>query len=428
VTGNRSAFSPIFFKIARDNLGFFNQATDPVPNGRMLFREPESGISREKLANGDIRVNVVCVIDDNKKESDGRILLKDEFILSGEGRTLKKFTRGFEYNGKGDSGLWKKRFAQYGLMQQPSNSEAQSFVDKVLVKEDWINLLKGPGKAAMDFLGSTYAHLEEIRGNKKMAFKFLESGTRVEVIDKTDRWDIKFTYVLDEDGDSKNGRILLEDYFKVKKKDFKLTSQVRRWALHPDSYGNSEFIDVVNALNQKSKPPTSEAQEFIKIMLPLLFSSQTPAKAAEPEKKAEAPKPLPKPAEKPAPKPEKPSAPQVSGNKFTFSSHPQSLDPNTTQDNISGRVNSAVKGYLSRRIRKLNVSKIKFKVLIHFNDKTGFVDRIEFSDVKVTGGSVPEKTLHSIFYEMSTRIHSNVRAQKGLRDMTVAIPYSLIAS
>ncbi len=427
VSGNRTAFSSIFYKLVPDQLTFFTGATDPVPDGRMLFRASESGISRVRQANGDIKYELTYAIDDNKKASDGRLFLKDEFVLAAEGRSVKSFNRAIEYNNQGDTSLWKKRLDNFRLMQSPGLGEVQTFADTVLTKEDMVNHLKGPGKSAMGFLGQTYAALEEIRQDRKIAFKFMESDTKVSLTDKADRWEIKFSYVLDADNDSSNGRILLEDYFKVNKKDFKVTSHLRRWALHPDSAGNAEFFSTVTQLNKKPHPARQDAEAFLTTMLPVLFSSKAPNKVADsssvspaPEKKAETPVT--------PPKKEKPVAPRKAAhaNSYTFSQHPSELKENTSLDSANRRLNYALKAYLSRKGRTLNISKLKFNMRIHFNSKTGYVDKVEFSDAKATGGSISDKALQGMFYEISQRVHQNLRGQKDLKGKVLSVPYSLV--
>lgn len=420
--GNFQPFSGNFGKVIGDQLTFYSGVTEHVPGGRMLFRASESGISREKKANGDVLVKLQVVIDDNKKASDGRLLVQDEFLLSGEGRLLKSHKRSFEYNGYGDAKEWKSRLGLYALKNPPAKSDAQEFASKVLVKEELIAHLKGPGKSAMNFLGETYEPIRQIRKDDKLIFRFLDSDTHIEVTEKGNRYDIKFSYVLDEDKNSSNGRILLEDYFKVKKKDFKLSTYVRRWALHPDSYGNTKYFETVTKLNGKPKPSKDQAQEFLTAMLPLLFSSKAPKVSPakpKPEKKVEKPAPS-KPATTLVPHK------SATGNAYTFSKQPSKLDATATEGNISGLLARNLKAYMSRKGSTLNVSKLKFNMKIHFSNSTGYVTKVEFSDPSATGGYLNKSSLQGMFYNVAKRVHANIRATKGLRRNVINVPYTLV--
>lgn len=423
MSGNLKPFSGHFGKVIGDQLSFYSGVTDHVPNGRMLFRASESGISREKQANGDVLVKLQVVIDDNKKASDGHLVVQDEFLLSSEGRILKSHKRAFEYNGYGNAKKWESRLGLYALGNPPTKSDAQAFASKVLVKEELLTHLKGPGKSAMNFLGETYEPIREIRKDDKLIFRFLESDTRIEVTEKSDRYDIKFSYVLDDDKDSSNGRILLEDYFKVKKKDFKLSTYVRRWALHPDSFGNTKYFQVVTQLNGKPKPSKARAQEFLTAMLPLLFSSKAPKVSpaqAQSEEKTEKPAPGKKPAPQSGPKK------SAKGNGYTFSNPPAKLDATATEKNISGLLSRNLKAYMARKGSTLNVDRLKFSMKIHFHKSSGYVSKVEFGEPTATGGYLNKSALQGMFHNVAKRVHANIRATKGLRRNVINVPYTLV--
>lgn len=445
MSGRPTAYNRNFQKILVENLDFFAGATDPVPNGRLLARVPGAGKETTTLANGDLRVRLNFAIDDNKNAEDGRIFRRDEFILSSDGRRVKKYSKSYSYNGKGNRTLWNGYLAQYQTQASPTNAEAQEFANRVITKDLFVQHLLGAGSAARSFIDAGAFAAQDV--NDQLQLKYFEGETQISVRKVGKKYKIIFSYVVDVDENGSNGRLIMEDHVNLQVSDLKMTSHLRRWAVHPDSYGNAEYIGLASQLNGKAGPSLSEARSFVETVLPVLFPSRAKSQPTPPSLPPAQPAPPATPApvkippsvrvagpslpeERPIQGPPAKTSPSLEPKKsgaydYTFGKH-KPIPRNAGERNISGHIKRSIINQLRRKAEQYNVNPLKLTIILKFHPTTGYLTGVSFKDLRMQGGSIPKASLNGLFYQLSQRLHENIRAQKDLGATTINAPITVV--
>jgi hypothetical protein len=452
VPGRATAYNRNFQKILVENLGFYAGTTDPVPQGRLLAKVPGAGMETSTLANGDLKVSLNFAIDNNRDATDGRLFVKDEFVLSAKGLQVKKFNRSYSYNGLGNQKRWKGYLAASGLLTAPSKSEAQEFANRVITKDLFVQHLLGAGSGARSFIDAGAFAAQDV--NDQLQLKYFEGDTQISVRKLGKKYKVVFSYVVDVDENGSNGRLIMEDHFNLRVSDLKMTSHLRRWAVHPDSYGNSEYIGLAGQLNGKAGPSLSEARSFLETVLPVLFPSRSKSPTIPPSLPPAQPVPTETPGKIPStgtpvaippsgrsagrsPARERPIQgppakssrslePKKSGAyDYHFGKH-KTIPRNASERNISGHIKRSIINQLRRKAEQYNVNPLKLTIVLKFHPTTGYLTGVSFKDLRMRGGSIPKNSLNGLFYQLSQRLHENIRAQKDLGATTINAPITVV--
>jgi hypothetical protein len=265
--------------------------------------------------------------------------------------------------------------------------------------------------------------------------KELESYATVEKLEKG--YKIKITWVLDNDGDAKNGRYLMEDSFVIdSEKNFK--SHTRNWAVHPDAvatFGSTPPVKLFSV----GKPAKALAKAFVDAIVPGLFTTPPPEPVAAPEPHREMVRIDPitvkegtsgtgKALEVAGPRvrggvtaEEKPAAKAM---EFSWSfSQRSSLERNADASNGAALVKQAIGPYVREQLMGNGFEgNLTLRFLIDFNGQTGHVSKVTTRVEQLTDGFLGGEKLRAICYEAARRIQINLRATASLAPRGLETP------
>lgn len=419
-------------------------------------------MAQESLPSGEVKLSVRFPIDDNDRRADGRIYLKDTFVLSAEGRRVKSFSRLLEGGKSGPSSLWGRRLSDWRKAPTPGVVLQQKFVDQVFTEPELLKrLAKSP--AAAEFMRLSGEAIQKGLGNDQLQIMGRLRGAFFKVEKSSGGFRIKLSWLVDDDQDSQNGRHIMEDTFQVDGKTFQFQSFQRRFLVHPDSLGNPEATMRLAGFYGLKKPSQSEARAFVEPMIPVLFSqgdgraapgemamregSRTdprlgtgdlhPVQGNAPEKtgQSKGKRGLPglaglggsAPGAGPVVRGEQEVTPEAKKTRgvpltFRFHRHP-ARDRTINRENIAGWLTRTVGMSLKSKLSKRGVpGTVKFDFRIQFDGASGYVTEIKAGLLQDRGIGLSSSDLKELMKDAAERIHLNFRAVSGLSGDIISVP------
>jgi hypothetical protein len=249
-------------------------------------------IESETLSSGDYRVSVVYYLDNNENADDGRINLRDEFVLAKNDRSFKGFFRRISPHGSiGEDSPWQTWLKAYQDLRWPTESEQREFSNRV-IRHQGIPIRDNPelvqaiqknnlNNRVVGFLRKAMRPAKEI--DAKLALFPFDPESHYSAVGRGSEWEITVATVLDRDNNAGNGRVFLINTFVLDWASRRLKSFDHRWEAGWGSHEDAASLALAEKLNKKPKPSMEEAGRFIGALLPTMFSMPPPpARRASP--------------------------------------------------------------------------------------------------------------------------------------------------
>lgn len=241
-------------------------------------------------------------------------------------------------------------------------------------------------------------------------FKFLfkDPESRLKVRKRKKDVVIIFTVVADDDKDGRSGRsgrsgrLVLREGFAVDKQSQRLLIYKRDWDVAPGTQAQKKKAD---ALNKKPLPSKSEAEAFLKPLLPFILPRSSMGPFTFPGSPM-----VPGPIAKP-----KPFRPHVSGSKqetiFTFKPKPAG-SRRDSQKTLGRRVRALARPIYDRKVRLIPTLNFSCEMRVQFDPGTGNVSKVTFSKVKTSGGSFSRQRTHGFLDSIASSLYSGLSMEK----------------
>lgn len=262
----------------------------------ILFKSSDSRVERKKLPNGNIQVDFVYALDDNRDASDGRIFIRDEFVFSKKDQKFKSYYRSYSYNRKGSQrGAWKDWLGKYRALDKPTSSMAKQFANSVARGYVSVGTSSRPtpsttkaisirsnrkfipslGNDGIKYLNST-AEMIQREVYPLLSVKVVDPQSTYTVVKRGKEIEVSISLLVKiyRKGEPpvEFGEIFWRDTFLLDAKTKKLKKfKGRTWELASGSKNNFQLVNFPKYLNGKPKPSFSEAETYIHNLVPAIF-------------------------------------------------------------------------------------------------------------------------------------------------------------
>lgn len=281
--GNTFRFSGETRNLLRDHSDFFGTLGEALQEAKLNLRGGDNDARSERSFKDDGSVEIVLIfpLDQDEKEGNGRIYLRDRFVFDPAQQKLKQFQRTFEYNKQGSAAAWTPLLEKLeGWNYYPDAADKDKikrFASRVA--RSYSRPLTVPVKDTLKdekylpYLISI--HEAAVAKNPAWRIKVGDPETHYNLIyQENDTLEVIFSTVVDTDADPANGRVFVNDKFILDAATHNFKEVKRSWSIGRDSRKIPAMEKFVEELNVLPGPDAKVAKEFIEGVVPELLKPE----------------------------------------------------------------------------------------------------------------------------------------------------------